>query len=57
MFVCCFVRPVRYRSPCDALCETKVALTARAEMFNLVGKSLSFRHAKLLDDESTSQQR
>ena len=53
MFVWCFVRPVRYRSTCGGLCETKVALTTRAEMFNLVGRSLSFRHAKLSDDEST----
>ena len=57
MFVWCFVRPVRYRSSCGALCETKVVLTARAEMFKIVGSSLSFRHARLLDDESNSQER
>ena len=46
MFVWCFVRPLRYRSTCGALCETKIALTARTEMVNLVGKYLSFRHVK-----------
>ena len=40
-----------------ALCETKIALTARAETFNLVGRYLSFRHVKLLDDEPTLRKR
>lgn len=53
----CFVRPLRYRSTCGALRETKVALTARGKMFNFAGRSSSFWHAKVLDDESTSQKR
>lgn len=57
MSVWCFVRPLRYRSTYGALCETKIALTARAEMFNLVGRYLSFRHVKLLDDEPTLRKR
>ena len=57
MSVWCFVRPLRYGSTYGALCETKIALTARAEMFNLVGRYLFFRHVKLLDDEPTLRKR